>query len=102
MPCVAMQKFSVPMTASAWLRDPKNSLVKWHAVTECELVAALQAVSGSDCAICIMHKQGSPQTMQRAPRYADVVSEVHDYLLARIAWRCLATTTRVVVRLRFW
>lgn len=46
---------------------------------------ALEAVADSDCAICIMHKQGSPQTMQQAPLYADVVIEVRDYLQQRMA-----------------
>lgn len=46
---------------------------------------ALAAVAGSNCAICIMHKQGNPQTMQQAPQYADVVVEVRDYLQQRVA-----------------
>lgn len=46
---------------------------------------ALDAVAGGNCAICIMHKQGDPQTMQRSPQYADVVMEVRDYLRQRIA-----------------
>ncbi len=46
---------------------------------------ALEAVAGSDCAICIMHKQGDPKTMQQAPQYVDVVIEVRDYLQQRIA-----------------
>jgi dihydropteroate synthase len=50
-----------------------------------EVADALQAVSGSDCAVCIMHKQGQPQTMQQAPQYRDVVAEVDAYLRARIA-----------------
>jgi dihydropteroate synthase len=49
-----------------------------------EAEGALQAVSGSDCAVCIMHKQGQPQTMQEAPQYCDVVTEVDAYLRARI------------------
>jgi len=32
-----------------------------------------------------MHKQGDPASMQRDPRYQDVVSEVSDYLTGRIA-----------------
>jgi dihydropteroate synthase len=47
--------------------------------------AALAAVAGSDAAVCLMHKQGSPQTMQREPVYADVVSEVKDFLRSRVA-----------------
>lgn len=50
-----------------------------------EAAGALQAVSGSDCAVCIMHKQGQPQTMQQAPQYRDVVAEVDTYLRIRIA-----------------
>lgn len=50
-----------------------------------EAADALQAVSGSDCAVCIMHKQGQPQTMQQAPQYRDVVGEVDAYLHARMA-----------------
>lgn len=50
-----------------------------------QVPGALEAVAGSDCAICIMHKQGDPQTMQQAPQYADVVIEVRDYLRQRIA-----------------
>ncbi len=49
-----------------------------------QALGALAAVAGSGCAICIMHKQGSPQTMQHSPQYADVVLEVHDYLRQRI------------------
>lgn len=50
-----------------------------------EAADALAAVSGGNSAICIMHKQGSPQTMQQAPRYGDVVTEVGRYLQARVA-----------------
>ena len=50
-----------------------------------EAADALQAVSGSDCAVCIMHKQGQPETMQQAPQYRDVVAEVDAYLRKRIA-----------------
>jgi dihydropteroate synthase len=50
-----------------------------------EAPGALEAVAASGCAICIMHKQGTPQTMQQAPRYDDVVAEVGTYLRQRAA-----------------
>ncbi len=50
-----------------------------------EASGAFAAVAGSDCAICIMHKQGSPENMQQAPQYGDVVREVGGYLGARVA-----------------
>lgn len=41
---------------------------------------AISAVAASDCAICIMHMQGEPGTMQSAPEYLDVVAEVRGFL----------------------
>ena len=44
---------------------------------------ALAAVVGSNVAVCLMHMQGEPATMQKAPRYIDVVSEVEEFLTER-------------------
>jgi dihydropteroate synthase len=46
---------------------------------------AMAAVKSSDCALCIMHMLGDPQTMQQAPAYADVAAEVAGFLAARAA-----------------
>ena len=45
---------------------------------------AIEAVAASGCAVCLMHKQGEPATMQQAPRYEDVVAEVLQFLKLRI------------------
>ncbi len=45
---------------------------------------SLAAVSNSDCALCIMHMQGEPQSMQKAPHYDDLFAEVRDFLRERI------------------
>ena len=34
--------------------------------------------------VCLMHMQGTPDTMQIGPTYRDVVQEVHDFLSARV------------------
>jgi dihydropteroate synthase len=47
-------------------------------------LAALVADRGVDC--CLMHMLGTPRTMQRDPRYDDVVSEVKAFLEARLAY----------------
>jgi dihydropteroate synthase len=47
--------------------------------------AALKAVAASKVAVCLMHKQGNPQTMQNQPHYLDVVNEVSAFLHERIA-----------------
>ena len=36
--------------------------------------------------VCLMHMQGEPRTMQAAPRYDDVVSDVVGFLEERIAF----------------
>jgi len=45
---------------------------------------ALEAAADSSAAICLMHMQGTPGTMQNAPTYEDVVAEVTDFLKARV------------------
>jgi dihydropteroate synthase len=44
---------------------------------------ALAAALESRSAVCLMHMQGEPRTMQKAPRYGDVVKEVKAFLAAR-------------------
>lgn len=46
---------------------------------------ALAAIAGSAVGICLMHMQGEPRTMQRAPEYVDVVTEVRAALAERAA-----------------
>lgn len=46
---------------------------------------ALEAVTESKAAVCLMHMKGTPQTMQEQPHYGDVVREVMDFLRERIA-----------------
>jgi dihydropteroate synthase len=46
---------------------------------------ALQVVASSQAAVCLMHMQGEPASMQTAPRYGHVVEEVSAFLRSRIA-----------------
>ncbi len=54
-------------------------------VAALESEGALEATAASGCAVCLMHMQGTPETMQIDPRYDDVVREVKAYLAGRIA-----------------
>ncbi len=45
---------------------------------------ALQVLVNSDVAVCLMHMQGTPQTMQLSPSYQDVVHEVKQFLTDRL------------------
>jgi dihydropteroate synthase len=58
--------------------DMINDIIGFRANT------ALSAVKDSDCALCIMHMQRDPQTMQIEPVYQDVVAEVTAFLRQRI------------------
>jgi dihydropteroate synthase len=58
------------------------------------LPGALEAVAASDAAVCLMHMQGEPGSMQRDPQYGDVVAEVGTFLAARVAACEVAGITR--------
>jgi dihydropteroate synthase len=59
-----------------------------------EIINDITALSGdpqmidlareSSAGVCVMHMQGTPQTMQDAPAYDDVVSDIGGYLRSRI------------------
>ncbi|HEY0974143.1 MAG TPA: dihydropteroate synthase [Solimonas sp.] len=46
---------------------------------------AVEAAAATGAAVCLMHMQGEPRTMQTAPRYDDVVAEVGEFLGERVA-----------------
>lgn len=46
---------------------------------------ALDVIAESAAAVCLMHKQGTPATMQQSPVYQDVLEEVGGFLRERIA-----------------
>ena len=50
---------------------------------------ALLAAAASGAAVCLMHMQGEPGSMQSAPAYGDVIAEVRGFLDARVA-ACLS------------
>lgn len=45
---------------------------------------AIDIVAASDAGVCLMHMQGTPQTMQINPQYNDVVAEVKAFLQQRL------------------
>ena len=67
---------SAAVEAGAELVNDVNGL---HAAGAVELCAEL------GIPVCIMHMQGQPRTMQKAPTYQDVLSEVMASLLGRVA-----------------
>jgi dihydropteroate synthase len=55
---------------------------------------ALEVVAGSQAAVCLMHMQGTPGTMQADPQYTDVTQEVMSFLAERVAAAEAAGITR--------
>jgi dihydropteroate synthase len=59
----------------------------------CEIINDITALTGdpemlavardSQCGVCAMHMQGTPQTMQDNPTYTDIVAEILEYLRQR-------------------
>lgn len=45
---------------------------------------ALEAAAALGVPVCLMHMQGEPRSMQEAPAYDDVVSDVHKFLADRV------------------
>ena len=54
----------------------------------------LELVASTGAALCLMHMQGEPQTMQNAPSYDDPVREVAEFLAARVQAALDAGVTR--------
>ncbi|MGB5065488.1 MAG: dihydropteroate synthase [Candidatus Competibacter sp.] len=49
-----------------------------------QIPGALMAAAASGLPVCLMHLRGDPTTMQQEPIYADVVTEVRNFLTARV------------------
>ena len=60
-------------------------------------LAGLVADRGADC--CLMHMLGEPRTMQRDPRYEDVVSDVKAFLAERLAFAVAAGVPETRIQL---
>jgi dihydropteroate synthase len=85
----ALRDSAVPVSIDTWKPAVMRAALAAGAsmvndINALQAPDALAAVADSDAAVCLMHKQGDPENMQRAPRYADVVAEVSAFLQARI------------------
>ena len=55
--------------------------------------AAMRAAADTGLPVCLMHMQGSPDTMQGAPHYENVLQEVTEFFMRRIE-QCVAVGIR--------
>lgn len=80
----------VPLSIDTWKPEVMRAALAAGAVLVNDInglraPGAIEAVAATDAGVCIMHMQGTPQTMQASPTYMDVCKEVTDFLLQRAA-----------------
>jgi dihydropteroate synthase len=84
----------VPISIDTQKPEVMSAAIKFGAamindVNALQAPGAIAECAAAGVAVCLMHKQGTPATMQNAPVYADVVAEVAEFLESR-ASACLA------------
>jgi len=82
--CVSVDTMK-PVVMRAALAAGASMINDVHAL---QAPGAIDVANASNAAVCLMHMQGEPRTMQQAPAYADVVAEVRAFLQRR-AQACL-------------
>ncbi len=91
MPVIeSLRGVPVPISVDTWKPEVMREALAGGATMVNDINAlqqegALEAVAASGAGVCLMHKQGAPQTMQVQPHYQDVVREIKDFLRVRIA-----------------
>lgn len=81
---------SVDTSTAAVIRESSRAgAVMINDVRALQRPGAIEAAADSDMAVCLMHMQGRPDTMQQAPAYESVVEEVTAFLDQRVA-ACVA------------
>jgi dihydropteroate synthase len=85
-----LRGISVPISIDTWKPEVMRAALAAGAslvndINALQAADALDIVAKSDAAVCLMHKQGAPQTMQQQPQYLDVIVEVSAFLRQRMA-----------------
>lgn len=86
----ALQASNVPVSVDTRKPEVMRAAIEVGAAMINDVCAlqehgAIDAVADSNVAVCLMHMQGEPQTMQAKAYYANVVEEVMSFLAQRIA-----------------
>lgn len=84
----ALQSLSIPLSLDSRRTEVMLAALEIgvdliNDVNALEAEGALEAVASHPVAVCLMHKQGEPATMQQRPTYSDVITEVVSYLQQR-------------------
>lgn len=85
-----LRGIAAPISIDTWKPEVMRAALAAGAslvndVNALQAEGAVEILAASSAGICLMHKQGTPQTMQNQPIYDDVVAEVGDFLSRRMA-----------------
>lgn len=85
----AIKQFKVPISVDTSRPEVMRAALDAGAsmvndVRALQLPGAIEVVAEYQVPVCLMHMQGSPQTMQQQPHYVDVVQEIGQFFQARI------------------
>ncbi len=72
---------SKPEVMSAAIKAGANFI---NDVNALQAEGALMVAAKTQLPVCIMHKKGSPKTMQKQPNYCDVLTEVMDFFQQKV------------------
>jgi len=79
----------IPVSIDSWKPRVMRAAVEAGAslvndINALQAPGAMEVAVQSEVAVCLMHKQGNPQIMQKNPCYGDVMAEVKTFLSDRI------------------
>lgn len=85
-----LKDINVPVSVDTYKPEVMRAAVQAGAsmindVNALRAPGALDAVTACGAGVCLMHMQGTPQTMQQDPQYRDVLAEVTGFLRERVA-----------------
>jgi dihydropteroate synthase len=85
----ALRNCGIPLSVDTYKPEVMRAAIAGGAAMINDIYAlripgALNVVADSDCAVCLMHMQGAPLTMQQSPFYDNAVAEVRDFLSRRV------------------
>ncbi len=91
MPVIeGLRDISIPISIDSYKPEVMRAAIAAGAsmvndVNALQSDGALNELAKTNAAVCLMHKQGAPQTMQHHPQYQEIVFEVNTFLHGRIS-----------------
>lgn len=81
----ALLDLDVPISVDTFKPEVMNSVLQAGAsmindITGFTNPKSIDVISKYECGLCVMHMQGTPQTMQTNPVYSDLITDIYDFL----------------------